>query len=285
MKKAIFLLAALATTLLGNAQQDNKDNSMLWKIEGNGIEKPSYLFGTIHMLCASDFEIREKVSKAFSSTSSLVLEVNTTDPKELEAGQKMMQSETTLSSRLDDAGRKEANDILTSQIGITLAQAEHISPSGLLSIAIVGAMKCPPTEMKFYEGEFTAMAKEQNKTVSGLETIDSQANVIEKAYSLAEILKQIKMKPEYGQVLADMARFHKEENLPKLYNTIKDKRFMDANAENLMLTERNKAWVKKIPAIVKKESTFFAVGAGHLYGKTGVIELLRQQGYKVTPVK
>lgn len=285
MKKAIFLLAALATTLLGNAQQDNKDNSMLWKIEGNGIEKPSYLFGTIHMLCASDFEIREKVSKAFSSTSSLVLEVNTTDPKELEAGQKMMQSETTLSSRLDDAGRKEANDILTSQIGITLAQAEHISPSGLLSIAIVGAMKCPPTEMKFYEGEFTAMAKEQNKTVSGLETIDSQANVIEKAYSLAEILKQIKMKPEYGQVLADMAHFHKEENLPELYNTIKDKRFMDANAENLMLTERNKAWVKKIPAIVKKESTFFAVGAGHLYGKTGVIELLRQQGYKVTPVK
>ncbi|MHA3789239.1 TraB/GumN family protein [Flavobacterium hauense] len=285
MKKAIFLLAALATIVTGNAQQDNKNNSMLWKIEGNGIEKPSYLFGTIHMLCASDFEIKEKVSKAFNSTSNLVLEVNTTDPNEIQAMQKMMKSETTLSSRLDDAGKKEANDILTSQIGITLDQAEHVSPSGLLSIAIVGAMKCPPTEMKFYEGEFTAMAQEQHKTIGGLETIDSQAGVIEKSYSLTEILSQIKMKSEYGQVLADMARFHKEENLPELYKTLKDKRFMDANAENLMLTERNKAWVKKIPAIVKKESTFFAVGAGHLYGKTGLIELLRQQGYKVTPVK
>jgi uncharacterized protein YbaP (TraB family) len=285
MKKAIFLLATLASTLLGNAQKADKDNSMLWKIEGNGIEKPSYLFGTIHMLCASDFEIKEKVSKAFNSTSNLVLEVNTTDPNEIQAMQKMMQSETTLSSRLSESERKEANDILTSQIGITLDQAEHVSPSGLLSVAIVGAMKCPPAEMKFYEGEFTAMAQKQNKTISGLETIDSQSNIIEKAYTLNEILRQIKMKPEYGQVLADMGRFHKEENLPELYKTIKDKRFMDANAENLMLTERNKAWVKKIPAIVKKESTFFAVGAGHLYGKTGVIELLKQQGYKVTPVK
>lgn len=285
MKKAIFLLATLATTLLGNAQKADNDNSMLWKIEGNGIEKPSYLFGTIHMLCAPDFEIKEKVNKAFNSTSNLVLEINTTDPNEIQAMQKMMQSETTLSSRLSEGERKEANDILTSQIGITLDQAEHVSPSGLLSIAIVGAMKCPPAEMKFYEGEFTAMAQKQNKTIGGLESIDSQSNVIEKAYSLNEILRQIKMKPEYGQVLADMGRFHKEENLPELYKTIKDKRFMDANAENLMLTERNKAWVKKIPAIVKKESTFFAVGAGHLYGKNGVIELLKQQGYKVTPVK
>jgi uncharacterized protein YbaP (TraB family) len=285
MKKAIFLIAALATTLLGNAQKADQDNSMLWKIEGNGIEKPSYLFGTIHMLCASDFEIKEKVSAAFNSTSNLVLEVNTTDPNEIQAMQKMMRSETTLSSRLNESERKEANEILTSQIGITLTQAEHVSPSGLLSVAIVGAMKCPPAEMKFYEGEFTAMAQQQNKTISGLETIDSQSNVIEKAYSLTEILRQIKMKSEYGQVLADMARSYKEENLPEFYTILKDKRFMDANAENLMLTERNKAWVKKIPAIVKKESTFFAVGAGHLYGKTGVIELLKQLGYKVTPVK
>lgn len=285
MKKAIFLLAAIATTLVSTAQQSNENNSMLWKIEGNGIEKPSYLFGTIHMLCAPDFEIKEKVSNAFNSTSNLVLEVNITDPNEIKAMQKMMQSETTLSSRLNENERKEANDILTSQIGITLKQAEHVSPSGLLSVAIAGAMKCPPTELKFYENEFVARALEQLKTVSGLETMDSQSNVIDQSYSLAEILGQIKMKADYGKILDNMARFHKEENLPELYKTLIDRRFMSVTAENLMLTQRNKAWVKKIPAIVKKESTFFAVGAGHLYGKTGVIELLKQQGYKVTPVQ
>ena len=231
------------------------------------------------------FQNQKKVSNAFNSTSNLVLEVNTTDPKEMEAMQKMMRSETTLSSRLTENERKEANDILTSQVGIPVEKAEHISPSGLMSIAIMTAMTCPPAEMKFYEGEFVALAQAQNKTVGGLETLDSQSEVIEKSYSLAEILHQIKIKSEYAQILSDMARFHKEENLPELYRTITDKRFMNAKAENLMLTERNKAWVKKIPAIAKKESTFFAVGAGHLYGKTGVIELLKQLGYKVTPVK
>ncbi|PZR14053.1 MAG: hypothetical protein DI539_19020 [Flavobacterium psychrophilum] len=179
----------------------------------------------------------------------------------------------------------EANEILTSQIGITLEQADNVSPSGLLSIAIAGAMKCPPTKMKFFEGEFVTMAQAQNKTIDGLETIESQSSVMEKSYSLSDVFNQIKLKSEYAQIMDDMARFHKEENLPELYKTVRDRRFMNTTAENLMLTERNKAWVKKIPAIVKKESTFFAVGAGHLYGKDGVIELLKQQGYKVTPVK
>ena len=147
------------------------------------------------------------------------------------------------------------------------------------------AMTCPPTEMKSYEAELTAMAQAQQKPISGLETINGQINILDKAYSLNDILGQIKIKKEYAVVLADMARYHKEENLPELYKTVLDRRFMSADAEKLMLTDRNKEWVKKIPALVKKESTFFAVGAGHLYGKTGVIELLRQQGYKVTPVK
>ncbi|RDI05336.1 TraB/GumN family protein [Flavobacterium sp. AG291] len=285
MKKAIFLIAAVASTLFGNAQQANDNNSMLWKIEGKGIEKPSYLFGTIHVLCEEDFQIKEKVSIAFNSTSNLVLEVNSTDPKEMEAMQKMMRSEITLSSRLNEAERKEANQILTSQMGITLEQADHVSPSGLMSIAIANAMKCPPAKMKFFEGELVAMAQTQHKTIGGLETIDSQIVVMEKSYTLSEILNQIKIKADYAQIMDNLVRFHKEENLPELYRTITDRRFMNTTAENLMLNERNKAWVKKIPAIAKKESTFFAVGAGHLYGKNGVIELLKQQGYKVTPVK
>lgn len=285
MKKAIFLIAAVASTLFGNAQQANDNNSMLWKIEGNGIEKPSYLFGTIHMLCEEDFKIKEKVSNAFNSTSNLVLEVNPTDPKQMEGMQKMMKSEISLSSRLNEAERKEADEILTSQIGITLEQANYVSPSGLLSIAIAGAMKCPPTKMKFFEGEFVTMAQAQNKTIDGLETIESQSIVMEKSYSLSDVFNQIKLKSEYAKIMDDMARFHKDENLPELYKTVRDRRFMSIDAEKLMLTERNKSWAKKIPAIVKKESTFFAVGAGHLYGKTGVIELLRQQGYKVTPVR
>jgi uncharacterized protein YbaP (TraB family) len=285
MKKATFLVAALATTFFSNAQQTNDANSLLWKIDGNGLTQPSYLYGTIHFMCADDFQIKEKVANAFDSTSNLVLEVNMADPNEMQAMQNTMYSKTTLSSRLNETERTEANSILTSQIGVTLEQADNISPFGLLTTSIMSVIECRPTELKFYESEFVAKAKAQNKTIGGLEAFDSQMAAINKSYSLPEILKQISLKSEYAKVFANMTKHYKEENLPELYNDTRDRRFMDENAELLLLTGRNKAWVAKIPAIIKDKSTFFAVGAGHLYGKTGVIELLKQQGYQVTPVK
>jgi len=285
MKKVTFLIATVLTAFFSNAQKASDTNSLLWKIEGNGLEKPSYLYGTIHFMCAADFEIRQKVVTAFDSTSNLVLEINMTDPDEALAMQKMMHSETTLSSRLTETERIEANSILTSHIGITLKQAEHISPTSLFSASIFSVLPCKPTEMKFYEYEFVAKAQAQHKTIGGLEKLEVQAAAMDKSYSVQEVLQQIKIKDQYAEVFADMTKFYTEENLPELYNTVRDRRFMDEKAETLILTDRNKAWAVKIPAIIKDKSTFFAVGAGHLYGEAGLIELLRRQGYKITAVK
>lgn len=285
MKKATFFIAALFTLLLSNAQKTEKSNSLLWKIEGNGLAQPSYLFGTLHMMCAPDFKIKEKVSSAFNSTANLVLEVNMSDPEEMKVMQKMMRSETTLSSQLNETEKIELNEILTSQMGITLQQADHITPFGLLSSSISDALPCPVSEMKFYEREFVAMAQAQNKTIASLETLESQLVVMNKAYSIQEVLKQMKLKNEYAAVFNDMTKLFVAENLPELYDKVRDRRFMDENAENLILKKRNEEWAAKIPAIVKNKSTFFAVGAGHLYGKHGVIKLLKAKGFKVTPIK
>jgi uncharacterized protein YbaP (TraB family) len=51
-----------------------------------------------------------------------------------------------------------------------------------------------------------------------------------------------------------------------------------------MLTVRNNNWVEIMPEMMKKQSNLFAVGTAHLVGENGVIELLRKQGYKITPV-
>jgi uncharacterized protein YbaP (TraB family) len=52
-----------------------------------------------------------------------------------------------------------------------------------------------------------------------------------------------------------------------------------------MFAERNMAWVKQMPEMMKQKSTFFFVGAGHLFGKQGVLKLLRKQGYTVEPMQ
>ena len=74
MKKitAIFLLAMIS--LVSAAQK--KNNSLLWKISGNGLEKPSYLFGTMHMLCKEDAYLSENMMKAIRDADRVYLELD-----------------------------------------------------------------------------------------------------------------------------------------------------------------------------------------------------------------
>ena len=75
MKKLLIAAIALFTISL-NAQDLEK--SLLWKVSGNGITKPSYLFGTIHITC--DATLDESVLKALDETEQLYLELDMDDP-------------------------------------------------------------------------------------------------------------------------------------------------------------------------------------------------------------
>lgn len=68
----------IAVPFAGNAQE-NDENSLLWKISGNGITT-SYLMGTFHMMPNKDFEVKEKVKKAFEASEQIVLELDMDDP-------------------------------------------------------------------------------------------------------------------------------------------------------------------------------------------------------------
>jgi len=62
------------------AQRD-KSNTLLWEISGNGLQQPSYLFGTIHMICKEDFHISEIVKQKFNSSKQVYLELDMDDPQ------------------------------------------------------------------------------------------------------------------------------------------------------------------------------------------------------------
>jgi uncharacterized protein YbaP (TraB family) len=53
----------------------------------------------------------------------------------------------------------------------------------------------------------------------------------------------------------------------------------------LLLLARNRSWIAPMSSQMQKESTFFAVGAGHLGGPEGVVALLKAQGYTLTPIQ
>ena len=114
--------------------------------------------------------------------------------------------------------------------------------------------------------------------------MDEQTYAISQAYNLKEAILQLKQGNQYAVAVQKMAEAFKNEDLKQLDKLIKDPKFMNKRQEKLVLTDRNRNWAEKMPEIMKKQSSFFAVGSGHLWGDNGLINLLKSKGYTVKPV-
>jgi len=284
MKNLFNIVLGLALTFSGlcSAQESN---SLLWEISGNGLKQPSYLQGTMHMVCESDFNIKQKTLDALSKAQTLVLELDYTDPKEMEAMQKMLKSDKKLSEQLTADEVKELTEALK-LYDVTLNEIDHYSPQALYSLIGKKATPCPPDAVKMFEIELLTKAMKSGKTIGGLEKVADQIKALEASYDLKETIRQLQAGNEYAVLAQRMTKAFNEENLTLLDALLKDKRFMNEVQEEFMLNQRNIKWVANVmPAMMEKQSVLFAVGSGHLGGAQGMINLLRAKGYTVTPLK
>ena len=130
------------------------------------------------------------------------------------------------------------------------------------------------------------MAKERKKEIRGLEKIEDQMGVFDKIPDSVEaqmLLEMIRDMPEQRKEFAEMVESYKKEDLSKLGDQISSSEEWKGY-EDIMLVNRNKNWIPVMTAAMKEGPELFAVGAGHLPGSDGIINLLRKAGYKVEPV-
>jgi hypothetical protein len=290
MKKLIRTLLPLLVMLCSynfSIAQDRKKagisqdkNSLLWEISGNGIEKPSYLYGTIHIICESDYFMKEKVNTAFSKTSKLALELNFNDTTEMKYIQKAAMGTIPLSKQLTASQAKKLDQILQNIARMPLSQVDNYSMVTVMSLIAMKSGGC--ANIKSYEMEFLAKAIAAKKSIIGLEKAQEQMDIISKAFTDDEM---ITMLGEINQELTKkMVQDYKQENIKKIYTATTDVKMMNGEDKKLMLDNRNMNWMAKMSEMMKNESVFFAVGAGHLSGEYGVINLLRNAGYTVKPI-
>lgn len=260
-----------------------EQRTLLWEISGNGLSKPSYIAGTFHVLCREDFSLQPKVVQALKKTDQLVLEIDYTSPDELHAMQQMMDSGRKLSEQLSPEAAVRLDNVLKNW-GLTLPAVESYTPAALYSLMASKAIPCPQAEVMMYEIELLKMAIKDKKKVGGLEKVTDQMQSISEAYDLQAIIEQLELSDQYEILSKKMISAFKNEDLVALDKLIKDPRFMNDSQEQAMLTNRNRNWVVKVPGIMQQSSTLFAVGSGHLWGKYGMIQLLTDLGYKLTPI-
>ncbi len=272
-------------SLLLGLQSFGQSSSLLWKLQGKDIKKPSYLFGTIHMIPSKDYFEPAGMQEAFNQSELLVGEMDMSDmtsmTMEMMANLKM-KGDTTLDMLLSKEDYKKINDKLVSTIGMGLDFMKTFKPMILSTMMMQGITK---EESKSYELELLEKAKNKGIPMAGLETLQEQMSFLDAlpyTYQAKELVKMLDQDSDDGE-FQKMVDIYKTQNLDAMVDMIKEQGESSA-MEDILLNNRNKNWIAKIEKFASEKPTFFAVGAGHLGGPKGIIALLKEQGYSVTPV-
>jgi len=257
----------------------------LWKISGNGISQPSYLYGTIHLMCPDQIKIDTVLRRCFSSCKQLFLEINTSDPEMMSKTMKgmMMDSGQSLENLVNKGDYDSMSHIFMEKASIPMMLMAKSKPMLLMSAVFPSLLGCAP---EGWETRFEEMAKNNKMPINGLETIEYQLSVFDtipykaQASMLKDFLYNLDSTKKSFEEMLDI---YLKKDINALYEvTVKDPDF--GNYEALMLNNRNNNWIPVIATTAKAKPTFFAVGAAHLGGEKGVISLLLKKGFKVTPV-
>lgn len=282
--KSIIILILFTTTLqFSHAQQPTLlENSVLWKVEHPDLENSSYILGTLHMMCANDFQIPEKVKKTFANIDALVLEVNLTDPEEIKSSQASMTATQKISEELSVAQFNMLDTLVQRVVGAPLANLDAYGLSMLNMIMVTKMLSC--TDIKSLDAELMQIAQNKQMPIYGLETVAEQMTIVKAAYPTEFSLQQTMLYDAYKKDFNEAIVAYNKEEINTAVGLLTKLEYMDANAVTLMQKNRNKNWVEQMPQMMQERSNLFAVGAAHLTNNYGIIHLLRQKGYIISPV-
>lgn len=278
MKKILF--AFLALTSFGQAQ-------LLYQISGNGLSAPSFIYGTIHMLPKEQFKLSASLKRAFEASTTIAMEVDldmSTAQKIAMAQNVLLPEGKTLRDFMNEQDYLQLKMYCLDSLGWNESKFERSSkfkPIFFSSFLMQESMK----DMASYEMEFNKMAKKKHKQTIGLETVEFQLSLFDQLPMQTQVDM---LKTDYN---SDMKNFdtlltcYLNEDLEKLAVLMNAETAAYPEFNELLLVKRNKSWIAPMRSQMAKESTFFAVGAGHLAGEQGVLALLKQAGYTVSAIK
>lgn len=259
--------------------------SLLWQIEGNGLSKPSFLFGTIHAICPDQVVMPENIQHVMDSCDQLALEIDLDDERLIvEMGKISLLPEDSTLADVFGEDYARVNSWMADSAGIALDMLGNLRPMFLVGLLIGKVIDCSPTS---YEQLFMAMAQRQGKDVIGLETPAEQLSAFsvislqDQAEMVIQIIDNIDSTRIEFTRLADLYR---SQDLTGLRQLLLNSDIEYGRYQESLLKKRNQNWLPRIEGLAKAMPTLFAVGAGHLPGEDGLLQLLKSKGYRVTPV-
>jgi len=293
----LYFLLFVPMFVFGQSSSDAteiSEKSLLWEVSGNGLEEPSYVFGTYHLLQDSYLEELPHVQQRYDNADGIVVETVIDTAAIMKMTMGMMLQGTSLEELIGKKDLKKLEKIWEDKTGTPLGMAKSFKPAVLSGQLMsffdkgdLGAyMNGQGLPMDMY---FALNARQQGRPVHSLESIDLQMNLLygTPLEEQADILKlSIANIDEYLTMSRELVDLYIAQDLGGMAGL--DDKYGDLATMGLdmadLLDKRNNSWMEQMPELLEKGNQFIAVGSLHLIGETGLINALRAEGYTVTPV-
>ena len=288
MKRILTILALSLMCLTSNAQ-------LVWKISGNGIKKPSYILGTHHGCPFTYCDSIPGLMKAFDKADNIIGEINMIEfaemsPERMQKMQAMMMmpADTSLLSLFSTEEAAKVNEWLGKKMGASLEMLSVMKPMTIMvTVQNKEMMEVIPeiATMTSIDKYMQTLGQSKGKSIGELESADYQMELLygnsleEQADALLEMIDHGDSKG----LLQQLTDAYKSQDLDTLWEIFQEQ--MTGYEYDAIVKVRNLNWEKQMKELLPKQSTLFVVGAGHLPGESGMINLLREAGFKVKPVK
>lgn len=248
----------------------------------------SYLFGTMHLICQADVDIPPVVQQAFVETAQLVVEINLTDEAQIAEMRANLTQQPTdyLTQHLSSADEQKLAELIERVLQIPYVVAKEMRPFLIQSMFLQHYLDCDGNSL-LVDQALIERANHANKPVIGLETALQQLQLFDSIPLADQVasLVDVAFNPNTTkQDMIELEQRYLDDDSTKLYEYITTQDEFTAEFEQIMLAERNQRWIEQFKEILPQQPTFIAVGAGHLGGSHGLIQLLQQHGYKLTPI-
>ena len=266
--------------------QSEVENALLWKVSKGDQE--AYLYGTIHISCNA--ELSPDVEKALKESDELILEIDMSDPSlQMRMMQKMMLPDgKDASDFLTDKELESLEEYVNENVKMIpdFAMVSNMKPIFLSSLITQSLLSCQ--NQTGYDQLLLQKAQQQNMPISGLETLDEQISALD-GIPHQEVYDEIIASIEEDQqedikMLDKMMQYYNNANLKALKKLFDESDSFLNDFTDIALDKRNKNWIPVIKEKMKGQKVFIAFGAAHLIGENGVVELLKDEGYKVSPL-
>ncbi|MBS1772396.1 MAG: TraB/GumN family protein [Bacteroidetes bacterium] len=284
--QTILLCLYITSSFLGYSQT-KEENSLLWKISRKDMKSASYLFGTIHLICKEDYVWTKPMQAGLSDCKEICFELDLDDPNMMmEVAKGMISTDgKSLKDYFSDSDYVLLTKYVKDSLKMDISLFQQMKPVALETLFASSSPSCESPQS--YENNIMQIAQKSNREITGLESVSEQLDLFDNLPAdsvVKDIMSVIKGKQDDKSEYRKMVTAYKKQDLQQLYKLISESEQIDKELSSF-LDVRNEKWIPRIIEKMDRTSVFFAVGAGHLPGKNGVIALLRKAGYTVTPVK